>query len=114
MRTFHDLRVWHKSHVLTLDVYGVTRAFPKAELYGLTSQLRRAASSIPANLAEGCGRTSQRDLIRFLQLAAGSASELEYHLLLAQELNLMDASAYLRLVEEVSEVKRMLNSFTQK
>ena len=114
MRTFHDLRVWHKSHLLTLDVYGVTGAFPKAELYGLTSQLRRAASSIPANIAEGCGRNTQRDFVRFLHIAAGSASELEYHLLLAHELNLLDSSAYLRLVEEVNEVKRMLNSFTQK
>jgi four helix bundle protein len=100
--------------LLTLAVYGVTRAFPKAELYGLTSQLRRSAASIPANIAEGCGRNTQRDFVRFLHIAAGSASELEYHLLLAHELHLMDASAYLRLVEEVNEVKRMLNSFTQK
>jgi len=89
-------------------------AFPKAELYGLTSQLRRAESSIPANIAEGCGRNTQRDFVRFLHIAAGSASELEYHLLLAQELNFMDEAAYVRLVEEVNEVKRMLNSFTQK
>jgi four helix bundle protein len=95
--------------LLTLDVYQVTQAFPKAELYGLTSQLRRAASSIPANIAEGCGRNTQRDFVRFLHIAAGSASELEYHLLLAHELHLLDVSAYLRLVDEVNEVKRMLN-----
>jgi four helix bundle protein len=79
-------------------------------MYGLTSQLRRAASSIPANIAEGCGRSSERDFARFLQIAAGSASELEYHLLLAHELRLLPTASYGSLHNEVNEVKRMLNS----
>ena len=114
MRTFHDLRVWSKAHQLTLHVYSITRGFPNEELYGLTSQLRRAASSIPANIAEGCGRTSARDFIRFLHIATGSASELEYHLLLAHELKLIGTPAYSSLLNEVTEVKKMLSSFTQK
>ena len=114
MRPFQDLRVWQRAHKLTLDVYCATRPFPKEELYGLTSQLRRAASSIPANIAEGCGRSTSRDFGRFLCLAAGSASELEYHLGLARELELLDPSTYESLRQEVNGVKRMLNSLTQK
>jgi four helix bundle protein len=94
VRTFRDLKVWSKAHLLTLEVYSATREFPKEELYGLTSHLRRAASSIPANIAEGCGRSGSRDFARFLHVASGSASELEYHLLLAHDLGLMDKSAY--------------------
>ena len=99
---------------MTLQVYCVTSPFPKAELYGLTGQIRRAAYSIGANIAEGCGRSTPRDFARFLQIAAGSASELEYHLLLAHDLKLIATPTYLVLREDVNEVKRMLNSFSQK
>jgi four helix bundle protein len=114
VRPFQGLRVWQKAHQLTLDVYRVTRLFPKEELYGLTSQLRRAASSVPANIAEGCGRGSARELHRFLQIASGSACELEYHLLLAYDLNLLELSKYESLCEDVNGVKRMLNTYSQK
>jgi four helix bundle protein len=103
--------VWQKAHQLALHVYSATSPFPHQELYGLTSQLRRAAVSVPANIAEGCGRTSDRDFARFLQIAAGSASELEYHLLLARDLQLLPNPTYACLHNEVNEVKRMLNSF---
>ena len=84
MKDFHDLLVWRKAHALTLAVYRLTAGFPRAEMYGLTSQLRRSSSSIPANLAEGCGRSGDGELYRYCSIAMGSASETEYHLLLAQ------------------------------
>ncbi len=114
MRDFHKLNVWHKSHQLTLDIYAATRQFPKDELYGLTSQSRRSAASIPANIAEGCGRDGDGDFARFLQIALGSASELEYHLLLACDLHLLDSQTHQRLTANVREVKQMLTSFIQK
>ncbi|MCW5853511.1 MAG: four helix bundle protein, partial [Anaerolineae bacterium] len=86
MRDFRKLQVWVKAHQLTLNTYKVTRPFPKEELYGLTSQIRRASASIPANIAEGCGRQGAAELTRFLNIALGSASELEYHFILAHDL----------------------------
>jgi four helix bundle protein len=80
MRDFREFKVWEKAHSLTLDIYKATATFPRAEMYGLTSQLRRASSSIPANIAEGCGRGGNAELARFLQIGMGSASELEYHI----------------------------------
>jgi four helix bundle protein len=111
---FRTLKVWTKSHQLTLACYGATRSFPKSEMYGLTSQTRRAAASICANIAEGCGRRSKADFGRFLQVALGSASELEYHLLLALDLGLMDESTHRSLDAAVVEVKRMLTGFIRK
>jgi four helix bundle protein len=106
--------VWEKAHHLTLAVYRATTAFPRDEVYGLTSQIRRSCASIPANIAEGCGREGDGELARFLQIAMGSASELEYHLLLARELDFLNSSDYEHLASEVTEVKRMLTSFIQK
>lgn len=80
MRDFRELKVWEKSHQLTLAIYKITAIFPREELYGLTIQIRRASASIPANIAEGCGRNGVAELARFLHIAMGSASELEYHL----------------------------------
>lgn len=114
MRDFRKLKVWQKAHELALTVYGATRSFPKDELYGLTSQSRRAAASIPANIAEGCGRTGVGDFLRFLQIAAGSASELEYHLLLARDLQLLEHQTHDRLTASVCEVKQMLSSLVRK
>ncbi len=114
MRAFRDLKVWRKAHELTLAVYKMTCTFPKAELFGLTSQMRRASGSIGANIAEGCGRTGGPELARFLQIALGSASELEYHLLLAHDLGLLNGPDYNRLDRDVTEIKRMLTSFIQK
>lgn len=106
--------MWEKAHQLTLSVYRQTQIFPKEELYGLTSQTRRSCASIPANIAEGCGRKGEAELARFLQIAMGSASELEYHLLLAHDLNLLPAKNYESLANDVTEIKRMLTSFIQK
>jgi four helix bundle protein len=114
MQDFRKLNVWQKAHRLTLDVYAATREFPKDELYGLTSQIRRAAASIPANIAEGCGRDGGDDLARFLQIAAGSASEVEYHLLLAHDLNYLTTPSWQSLSNAVREVKQMLTSLLQK
>jgi four helix bundle protein len=90
MQDFRELQVWRKAHRLTLAVYRATAGFPREELYGLTGQIRRSCSSIPANLAEGCGRSGDSDFARFCSIAIGSASELEYHLLLAKDLHLID------------------------
>ncbi len=114
MQDFRKLNVWRKSHRLTLDIYMATRGFPKDELYGLTSQTRRAAASIPANIAEGCGRDGGADLARFLQIAVGSASELEYHLLLARDLRFLDGEHWTNLAGDVCEIKQMLTSLMRK
>ena len=111
MQAFRDLKVWQKAHQLTLDVYKATATFPKAEMFGLTSQMRRSSASIPANISEGCGREGPAEMARYLSMAMGSASELEYHLLLAHDLNLLSNLDYERLNAEVIEVKRMLASF---
>ncbi|MGA2984386.1 MAG: four helix bundle protein [Terriglobia bacterium] len=100
MQDFKKLKVWEKGHQLTLTVYKLTARFPKEELYGLTSQMRRAAASIVCNIAEGCGRTGGADFARFLQMATGSASELEYQLLLARDLNFLKAMEYQDLEKE--------------
>jgi len=114
MQDFRNLKVWEKSHALTLHVYRLSRLFPREEMYGLTSQMRRAAVSVGANIAEGACRKGDSDFARFLQMAAGSASELEYHLLLASDLELLGTSDYKRVSSEVQEVKRMLASLLQK
>ena len=103
--------MWEKGHRLTLAVYETTARFPREELYGLTSQMRRSCAAIPANIAEGCGRGTNADLARFLQIALGSASELQYHLLLARDLSYLNPSAYKRLTREATEIERMLTSF---
>ena len=114
MRDFHRLKVWARAHRLALDVYRATRAFPKDELYGLTSQMRRSASSICANIAEGCGRGKRPDFARFLDIAMGSASELEYHMLLAADLDLLPRTGFGALTAAVIEVKRMLAGLLRK
>jgi four helix bundle protein len=114
LRDFRELKVWEKAYRLTLDVYKASRSFPREELFGLTSQLRRSAASIPANIAEGCGRDGNAELGRFLQIALGSASELEFHLLLARDTGLLKDGEHGRLSEQAVEVKRMLTSFCQK
>ena len=113
MRDFRELKVWEKAHRLTLDVYRVTREFPREELYGLTSQIRRAAASIGANIAEGAGKNSRPEFARFLQIALGSASELEYHILLAHDLGYLTADSHEMLFAQVVETKRMLTGFVR-
>ena len=113
MKDFKDLRVWSKAHSVTISVYKVTREFPREELFGITSQMRRAASSIGANIAEGTGRRSDGELTRFLHIARGSAAELEYHLLLARDLDLLPNAKFDVLRKQVDEVQRMLTSLIQ-
>ncbi len=108
MRDFRQIKVWEKAHALTLEIYQATARFPKEELYGLTSQLRRAAASIAANIAEGFGRGGNTELARFLQIGLGSAYEVEYHALLARDLGFIRGDAYGELEGRIIEVKRML------
>jgi four helix bundle protein len=114
VKDFKELRVWSKAHELTMLVYELTRAFPRDEVYGLTSQVRRSAASIGANIAEGCGRRSDGEMTRFLQIARGSASETEYHLLLAKDLGLLPEAEFRDIEQKVVEVQRMLTSLVQK
>jgi four helix bundle protein len=108
MRDFRQIMVWEKAHNLTLEIYEITATFPREELYGITSQLRRASASIPANIAEGFGRGGNVELARFLQIGMGSAHEVEYHALLAKDLGFVQTDAYDRLETKIVEVKRML------
>jgi len=105
---FRRLVVWQRAHEAALETYRATRAFPSDERFGLTTQLRRAAASIAANIAESCGRATARDEGRFLQIALGSARELEYHLLLARDLGLLDAEAHTLLHGLSVETQKML------
>ena len=108
MQDFRNLAVWRKAHGLTIAVYVETRVFPHAERYGLTSQIRRSAASISSNIAEGCGRFTDKDFARFVQHALSSACEVDYQLLLAHDLEFLDVATYRRLASACVEVKRML------
>lgn len=110
MKDFKELKVWHKAYELALAIYENSRAFPREEIYGLTGQLRRAAISIGANIAEGCGRRSDGELVRFLQIARGSASEVEHHLMLARDLKFLQPRTHQELDKNLQEVQRMLTS----
>ena len=114
MKDFRKLIVWEKAHQLTLKIYKVTEEFPREELYGLTSQIRRACVSIPINIAEGCVRSSDADFSRFLYIAVGSTSELEYLILLAMDLKIIKNELHLELNNEINEIKKMLISMIQK
>jgi four helix bundle protein len=115
LNLFQDLTVWQKSHALTLATYEATRGFPRDELFQLTSQMRRSASSIPTNIAEGCGRRSgDVEFKRFLEIALGSATELEYQFILARDLNYIEINDYQKLNGNVLEVKKMLVALIQK
>ena len=114
MKDFQTLKVWHKAHNLTIRIYQTTKSFPKEEIYGLTSQIRRASSSIGANLAEGCGRNTDKELARYVQIAQGSAYEVEYHLLLARDLNYLDKQTYEEYKTAILEIQKMLRSFRDK
>jgi four helix bundle protein len=114
MKNFRDLQVWQKAQLLTLNSYKATAQFPREELYGLVSQIRRCSASIAANMAEGCGRRGNAEFHRFLQIATGSASELQYHFLLARDLGFISAKDYSSLNDSVVELKRMLSSVSRK
>jgi len=114
MRNYQELVVWQKSHTLTLKIYHVTKSFPLHETHGLTSQVRRSASSIPSNISEGCGRESNTELKRFFVIASGSASELDYQLLLARDLEYLPLQDFEDLYLLLTEIRKMLHSFINK
>ena len=113
MRDFRELKVWAKAHELVLATYAATGVFPPSELFGLTAQMRRSCASIATNIAEGCGRDSEAELRRYLSIAGGSASELEYQLLLARDLGYLRCDKHDLLTGEVIQIKRMLTRFIQ-
>jgi four helix bundle protein len=114
VKDYRELEVWKQSHLLTLQLYQVTRAFPKEELFGLTSQMRRASSSIPANIAEGCGRDGDAELKRFLNIALGSACELDYFILLCGELGYCSVEQVRNMSEDCLRLRRQLGAFIKK
>jgi four helix bundle protein len=111
MQDYKKLKVWEKAHYLTLGIYRITTSFPREETYSLTSQLRRSAISIPANIAEGAGRNTKLDFAQFLNIALGSLNESIYYLLLAKDLNYIGNEEYNKLDKEANELKAMLISF---
>ena len=106
--TFQDLRVWQKAHEVVLDIYRLTAAFPREELFGLTAQIRRAAVSVPANIAEGFVKRGKSDKVRFYNIAQGSLEEVRYYLILSRDLDIAESDA---LLEKVDEVSRMLEAY---
>lgn len=114
MGDYHRLAVWEKSHQLALAVYRTSDGFPKEELYGLTSQMRRAVTSIPSNIIGGSGRGSDAEMARFLQIALGSAYEVEYQLLLARDLGWLGETQYQGLSQQIEEIKKMLSGLIAK
>lgn len=114
MKDFRDLKVWERAHALALACYRITASFPKQEIFGIVSQIRRSGSSVAANIAEGCGRGGNAEFQRFLHMAMGSASELEYHLLLSKDLQFLSSEDHDRATAQVVEVKRMLAGLIRK
>jgi len=114
MRDYRKYKVWELGHQVTLDIYKLTKSFPKEELYGLTSQMRRAAYSIPSNVSEGCGRESDAEFRRFLIISQGSASELEYFTVLAKDLGYFEESTYFKINDSVNKIRRSLNNLIHK
>ena len=110
MQDYRKLKVWEKAHVLCLAVYRATANFPKHELYGLASQMQRSSSSVPTNIVEGCGLGTNKELLKFLHYAMGSAKELEYQLLLSKDLGYISEQTFAQLSTEVGEVQRMLSA----
>lgn len=108
MQDYRKLKVWHKAHVVAIDIHRVAGGFPRRDGVALTSQLRRAALSIPANIAEGTGKGGDAEFRRYVQIALGSASETTYHLLVAHDLDLIDLATYNDLTARLAEVRRML------
>jgi four helix bundle protein len=114
MRDYKKYSIWQQGHEIALEIYRITKNFPKDELYGLTSQIRRAVSSIPTNIVEGCGRESDLDFRRFLVIALGSATEVEYLLLLCFELGYIEESHFSHLTNKVVAIRKQLRNLIDK
>lgn len=106
MQDYTSLKVWEKAHQFVLDIYRVSKHFPKSELFGLVNQLRRAATSIPTNIAEGTSRRSKKDFVRFLEIAFGSAKEVEYQLFLSKELEYLNNDEFYLLDQKIKKLKK--------
>lgn len=109
LSNYKNLKVWRKAHELTLKVYSVSQMFPKSEMYGLTSQIKRASSSIPINIAEGSGSVHKKEFLRYLSIARSSANELEYELFLCKDLKYIDEEIYQEISREIEQVQKMIN-----
>lgn len=114
MVDYRNYKVWQKAHLLVIEVYQITDTFPKKEQFGLVSQMNRAVVSIPTNIAEGCGRETQKELIRFLYISSGSAHELEYLVMLSKELNFINQEQFNTISAKIEEIKKMLASLINK
>ncbi len=114
MQDYRKLQIWQRSHRVTLAIYKVTASFPDDEKFGLVSQMRRSAASVPTNIAEGSGRGSNADFVRFLYIAMGSSAELDYQLLLSHDLGFIEEKDYTQISTELTEIHRMLNGFISK
>jgi four helix bundle protein len=111
MKDFKELEIWQKGHEMAIEVFNLTKTFPSEEKYGLTSQMRRSSQSIPTNIAEGCGRNSQKELLRFSSIAMGSASELEYQLIISKDIGFIKPQDYTDINGRLLTLKKMLNAF---
>jgi four helix bundle protein len=114
MKDFRNFTVWQKSHQLTLDVYKIVNDFPKEEQFGLVGQMKRSSGSIPTNIAEGCGRNTDKDFARFLIIAFGSSNELEYQFILSRDLGFISLETSEKLFFQIEEIKKMLNALISK
>lgn len=114
MRNFLTLEIWKRSHLLTLKIYKLTKSFPKSEIYGLTSQMRRSPSSIPTNIAEGCGRNTNPQFAHFLQIVSGSCSEIQYQLILSKDLSYISEEIFKELHSEIVEIRKIIYHYTSK
>jgi four helix bundle protein len=114
MQDFHRLKVWHKAHMLAIDVYRLSEEFPRRDGVALTSQLRRAALSVPTNIAEGAGKLSNAEFRRFLEIALGSASEVRYHLLVARDIGLIEPARHEEFSSRAVEIRRMLSGLIER
>ena len=114
MQDYRKLNVWEKSHSFTLEIYSITKSFPAEEKFGVISQIRRSAASIPTNIAEGTGRGSNKEFNRFLQISMGSASETEYLLILSMDLEYVDNNIFNKLLKDIQEIKKMLTGLMKK
>jgi len=110
VKDFRSLKVWQRTHQIVLAIYKITTRFPPEEVYALTNQIRRSAVSMTANIAEGCGKAGDAEFGRYLQIAMGSSSELEYELLLSRDLNYLDPQEYQQLQDQLIEIRKMLNA----
>jgi four helix bundle protein len=114
MQDFRELKVWQKSHSITLKIYEITKQYPTEEKYGLISQIRRASASIPTNIAEGCGRRGKAEFSRFIDIAFASACETQYLLILSKDLKYLSLDIYENLSLNLVEIKRMLTGLGKK